>query len=94
MTCRVEPRPSSPIASSECAEAILLAVCQSVEVAEKENFEGAPVDPYSEEEDNDAFLNQCLSEESSSEEEHTACSSFKGIRVSTTPVCGIMKGSS
>ena len=43
-----------------------------MEVAEKEGFEGAPVDPYLEEEDNDAFLNQCSSEESSSEEEHSS----------------------
>ena len=72
VTRRIEPRPNSPIASSEGAEVILLAACQSVEVAEKEDFEGAPVDPYSEEDDNDAFLNQCSSEESSSEEEHSS----------------------
>lgn len=69
---RVGPCPSSSIASSEGVEAILLAVCQSVEATEKEGFKGAPVDPYSEEEDNDAFLNQCSSDnESSSEERHS-----------------------
>lgn len=72
MTRRIGPCPSSPIAFSEGAEAILLVACQSVEAAEKEGFEGAAVDPYSEEEDNYAFLNQCLSDnESSSKEEHS-----------------------
>lgn len=62
-------RASSPIASSEGAEAILLAACQSVETAEKEGLDGAPVQFSSEEEDNNAFLNKPSSEDSSSEDQ-------------------------
>lgn len=58
----VLPCPSLLIASSEGTKAIFLAACQSVEAVEKEGFEDAPVDLYLEEEDNDAFFNQCFSD--------------------------------
>lgn len=68
MTRRIEPRPSSPIASFESAKNIFLAAYSLVKVAEKEDFEGAPLDLYLEEKDNGVFLNQWLLEESSKEE--------------------------
>lgn len=61
-------RASSPIASSEGIEATLLATCQSIENAEKEGLDGAPVYFCSEEEANNVFLDQLSSDESLSED--------------------------
>ena len=60
-------RPSSPIASSEGADALFLATCQTAENADREGLEGAPVDVQSEADENEAFVNQYSSSELSIE---------------------------
>lgn len=49
-----------------------MAAYQLVKVAEKEDFKKGPINPYLEEEDNDAFFNQYLLEESSFKEKHSS----------------------
>lgn len=65
LTYHLKPCPSSPITFSGDTEAILLAACQLIEAVEKKDFKEAPVDLYLEEKDNDAFLNQYLSDNES-----------------------------
>lgn len=71
MTCCIESYLNFSITCSKSAKTILLVACQLVEVAEKEDFEEAPVNLYSEKEDNDTFFNQWLSEKSFSKEKHS-----------------------
>lgn len=64
-------RPSSPLATSEGADAILLGACQAVETGVEVGLEGGLVDQLSEIEDNEAFLQENLEseEESTSDED-------------------------
>lgn len=56
-------RPSSLITSSENANALFLATCQTVENADREGLEEALVDVQSEADENEAFVNQYSSSE-------------------------------
>ena len=55
LTCH-KPRPSSPIATYEGVDAILMAVCEVVEEENEESLSAKPDDTYSEAEENEAFL--------------------------------------
>lgn len=58
-----EDIPSSPITTSEGADAVLLGACEAIETAVEKGLEGSSVDQSSEIDDNKAFLQENLKSE-------------------------------